>query len=320
MKFVILGGGALGSIIGGHLIRAGDDVTILARGARAAHLRAHGITVGGLVDFSVPCRVETDPSGLGEADVLLVTVKTHQTMEAIRPLKHLRVGSAFSVQNGVLKNRQLAEVFGEEAVLGAIGMLSGELLADGEVRFTMNQTIAVGELPDGSSARCEAIASTLDKAGINASVSNSIQTSEWSKYVGWSGVMALSVLTRLETYKFLSDPDSARVAARIMRETASVADALGISLEDKPPIPAAEISRGTEDEAVAILNGIGATFRERAPQHRVSTLQDVERGQRLEIEETLGHTIAKAARRGVPTPTVETCYRLLSSIDRSLIA
>ena len=320
MKYVVLGAGALGSIIAGHLTRAGEDVTVLARGARAAHLQEYGIAVHGLEDFSVPCHVETDPSRISEADVLLVTVKTYQTLEAIRPLKHLQLGAVFSLQNGVLKNRQLADVFGEKAVLGAIGMLSGELLSDGTVRFTMNQSVEVGELPDGASERSEAIAADLNRAGINASTSDSIQTSEWSKYVAWSGMMALSVLTRLETYKFLLNSDSARIAARIMRETATVAAALGISLEDRPPIPSAQISLGSENEAVALLNGAGSTFHERLPQHRMSTLQDVERGQRLEIEETLGHTVSEAERLSVLVPTVETCYRLLSSIDRLLIA
>ena len=270
------------------------------------------------MDFSVPCQVETDPTLISAADVLLVSVKTYQTMAAIRPLEHLHVESVFSVQNGVLKNNQLASVFGEEAVLGSIGMLSGELLADGMVRCTLNQIVEIGGLPDGITERSEVVATSLNDAGINASASASIRTSEWSKFVGWSGLMALSVITRSETYKFLSDADSARIAARVMRETAAVAAALDIPLQDKAPIPSAQISRGTEDEAVAILNRVGGTFRERAPQHRMSALQDVDRGQRLEIEETLGYTVAEAQRLGVPVPTVETCYRLLSSIDRSL--
>ena len=316
MNYAILGAGALGSIIGGHLIRAGEDVTMLARGARAAHLREHGLSVSGLVDFTVPCNIETDPNALKEADVLVVTVKTYQTMDAIRPLEHLRVGSVFSVQNGILKNRQLADVFGENAVLGSIGMLSGELLGDGMVRFTVNQMLELGGLPDGPSAESEAIAASLNAAGIKASVSEKIQTSEWSKYVGWSGMMALSVLTRLETYKFLADPGAARIAAKIMRETAAVAGALGIPLSDKPPIPSAKIAEDTEEEAVEHLLAVGRSFQENAPQHRVSTLQDVERGQHLEIHETLGHTIEQAARFGVPVPTVETCYGLISAIDR----
>ncbi len=315
MKYVILGAGALGSIIGGHLIRAGEDVTMLARGARAAYLRKNGIRIGGLVDFTAPCRVETDPETVEEVDVLIVTVKTYQTMDAIAGLKNLRVGSVFSVANGVLKNQQLGEVFGADAVLGAIAMLSGELLGDGAVRFTVNQMLEIGGLPNGPSAESDAIAATLDNAGIKASVSEAIQTSEWSKYVGWSGMMALSVLTRLETYKFLCEPGAARVAAKVMRETAALADALGIPLSDKPPIPSARIAAGSEDEAMEYLRKVGRSFEENAPQHRVSTLQDVERGQHLEIHETLGHTIEEAKRLGVPVPTVETCYGLIGTVD-----
>jgi 2-dehydropantoate 2-reductase len=318
MKYIILGGGALGSILGTHLIQAGEDVTILARGVRAAHLREHGISVTGLVDISVPCQVETDPGCIHETDVLIVAVKTYHTVDAISPLKHIQAGSVFSVQNGVLKNQQLIDVFGEDAVLGSIGILSGELLDDDQVRFTLNQIVELGELPKGTSTRTEAIVADLNNAGINASETASIQSVEWSKFVGWSGYASLSVITRLETHRFLSDVDSALITARVMRETASVAAALGVAIEDRAPFPSGQVSQGTEDEAVAVLNQAGETLRGNAPQHRMSTLQDVERGQRLEIEETLGHTLQEGKRLGVPVSTVETCYRLLSSIDRSL--
>lgn len=316
MRYAILGAGALGSIIGGHLIRAGEEVTMLARGARAAHLRENGLSVRGLVDFDVPCTVETDPSAVTGADVLMVTVKTYQTADAIAPLGHMNVGSVFSVANGVLKNRQLADVFGAEKVLGSTAMVSGELLADGTVSFTVNQMLELGGLPSGASAESEAIAASLNAAGIVATVSETIQTSEWSKFVGWTGVMALSVLTRLHTYKFLSDPGSGRIAAKLMRETAALAAALDIPLADKPPVPSAGMAAGSEDEAVDILLKVGRNFKDNAPQHRVSTLQDVERGRHLEIHETLGHTIAEAKRLGVPVPTVETCYGLIGAVDR----
>lgn len=316
MKYVIVGAGALGSIIGGHLIRAGQDVTMLVRGARAAHLRENGITLRGLVDFTTPCQVETDPATLSEADVLVVTVKTYQTVDAVAPLKHMTVGSAFSVANGILNNRQLGAVFGDKTVLGSIAMISGELLGDGAVNFTVNQLLEIGALPHGPSAVSTKIVQGLNAAGIRTSVSETIQTDEWSKYVNWSGMMALSVLTRLETYKFLSEPGAVRVAAKIMRETAALAQALEIPLSDKPPVACDEIVGGSEDEAVAFLQKIGRSFEKNAPRHRVSTLQDVERGQHLEIHETLGHTIEEAKRLGVPVPTIETCYGLIGTVDR----
>ena len=62
MHIVILGAGALGTVLGAHLARAGEDVTLIARGQRAAYLQEHGATITGLVDFTVPVRVVTDPS------------------------------------------------------------------------------------------------------------------------------------------------------------------------------------------------------------------------------------------------------------------
>ena len=318
MTYTILGAGALGSIIGAHLIQAGEDVTLLARGARADHLKHHGLKITGLIDLSLPCKVQTDPSQVRETDVLVVAVKTYHTVDAIQPLSHLNVGSVFSVQNGVLKNQQLIDVFGGESVLGSIGILSGELLDDGLVRFTLNQIVELGELPEGTSERTGAIVSDLNKAGINASESASIQSVEWSKFVGWSGYASVAVLSRMATWQYLSDADSARITARVMQETADVAAKLGIPIEDRAPFPAGQVARATEDEATVILQKEGAGFEERAPQHRMSTLQDVERGSRLEIEETLGYALREAERLGVPVPTVDACYRMLSSIDRSM--
>src|SRR5262249_27888792 len=91
MKIVILGAGALGTVLGAHLARAGEDVTLIARGQRAAYLQAHGATLTGLVDFTVPITVVTDPQQVHEADLLLVTVKTYDMESALNSIKHLQV-------------------------------------------------------------------------------------------------------------------------------------------------------------------------------------------------------------------------------------
>src|SRR5438309_5559559 len=119
MRIVILGAGALGTVLGAHLARAGEDVTLIARGQRAAYLQEHGATITGLVDFTVPVRVVTNPSPTHDADVLIVTVKTYHMEPALQSIKHLHVESVLSLQNGVLKNEQLAQTFGWDKVLGA---------------------------------------------------------------------------------------------------------------------------------------------------------------------------------------------------------
>src|SRR5438034_11748402 len=111
MKFVILGAGALGSIIGGHLARAGEEVTVIGRGQRPASLERHGIVLTGLADFTAPVIVATDPRTVSEADVLVVAVKTYDTEPALASIRHPRVGTVLSIQNGVLKDEQLARTF-----------------------------------------------------------------------------------------------------------------------------------------------------------------------------------------------------------------
>src|SRR5215831_20883990 len=86
MKIVILGAGALGTVLGAHLARGGEDVTLIARGQRAVYLQAHGATLTGLVDFTVPVRVVTDPSQVHDADVLMVTVKTYDMGPALQSI------------------------------------------------------------------------------------------------------------------------------------------------------------------------------------------------------------------------------------------
>src|SRR5215831_17343545 len=189
MKIVILGAGALGTVLGDHLVRAGEDVTLLARGQRAAYLQEHGATITGLVDFTVPVRVVTDPSHIRDADVLIVTVKTYDMASALASVKHLDLGSVLSIQNGVLKNEQLAQTFGWEKVLGAMAMFGGEVLPTGTVRFTGNQGFYLGEFPAGTSAQVQTLGDLFNRVGIVAHVTPSIQSVEWSKYVMVVGTM-----------------------------------------------------------------------------------------------------------------------------------
>ena len=61
-----------------------------------------------------------------------------------------------------------------------------------------------------------------------------------------------------------------------------------------------------------IVRGIGQKFLDNSPEHRMSAQQDVLRGSRLENEETLGYALRRARELGVPMPTLDTCYRILS--------
>jgi 2-dehydropantoate 2-reductase len=184
------------------------------------------------------------------------------------------------------------------------------------VRFTLNEYCAIGELPTGTSARVQTLVQALVRAGIRAEASSHVRSVEWSKYALFMSWMAPALLTRLETYKFLSHPDTAVIVAQIMRETGRLAAKLDIGLEDRSPLPVQTLCSISLEEAVALIRRFGESMGTQAPAHKISTLQDLERGRRLEFEETLGYAVRKSTELGVPLPMIETCYRLIAAINQ----
>ena len=312
MRFAILGAGALGTILGAHLSRAGHEVAMIVRGERARVLQRQGLVLNGLSDIKARPTVIDDPHKLRETGTLIIATKAIDSMQSLETLRHLRIDNAFSVQNGVLKNELLARVFGFSRVLGAMADFSGELLTNGEVKFTRNVCLHIGEEKGGSSPRAEELAAAIDAAGVRCVAAANIRTREWSKYAGWIAQFPLAVLTRQITWKFLMDERSAMVIVRIVREAAQLAAALKIELSDMPPLPVPGIVHASDAQAVEIIRGIGEKFLDTSPEHRMSAQQDVLRGSRLEYEETLGYALARGRELGVPMPTLDTCYRILA--------
>jgi ketopantoate reductase len=60
----------------------------------------------------------------------------------------------------------------------------------------------------------------------------------------------------------------------------------------------------------------GRVFEKRAPEHRMSALQDVNAGRPLEVHETLGYALQKAAERGIAMPLLDGFYRVISTAER----
>jgi 2-dehydropantoate 2-reductase len=312
MKFAILGAGALGTILGAHLSRAGHEVAMIVRGERARMLQRQGLVLNGLSDIKARPTVIDDPKKLRGTGTLIIATKAIDSTQALDSLKHLEVDNALSVQNGVLKNELLARVFGYSRVLGAMADFSGELLANGEVKFTRNVCLHIGDEKGGISKRAEELAAAIDAAGVRCVAAPDIRTREWSKYVGWIASFPLAVLTRQITWKYLMDERSAMVIVRIVREAAALAAAMKIELADMPPLPVPSIVHASDERAVEIIREIGQKFLDTSPEHRMSAQQDVLRGSRLEYEETLGHALAKGREFGVPMPTLDTCYRMIA--------
>ena len=76
VKICIFGAGSVGGYLAGYLRHGGNDVSVIARGAHLAAIRAKGLTVE-TPDSSVTVRLPAtdNPADLGQQDAVIVTVK-----------------------------------------------------------------------------------------------------------------------------------------------------------------------------------------------------------------------------------------------------
>src|SRR5204863_9993080 len=163
----------------------------------------------------------------------------------------------------------------------------------GAVRYSMAGPTVIGEPAGGDSSRVAELVDTFERSALKARASDAITSVEWSKFVGWSGFSTLAVMTRLPTWRFMFDADTALIAARVMRETAAVAIRHGVKLQDSG-FTRKDFLNASEEDAVKAVQADGEKRRTSAPEFRQSILQDADRNRRLEVNETLDHTLTLA--------------------------
>src|SRR5258708_18700589 len=76
MKICVYGAGAVGGHLAVRLARAGNEVSVVARGAQLEAIRQRGLTlILGGERLSAPVRASADPAELGPQDVVITTLK-----------------------------------------------------------------------------------------------------------------------------------------------------------------------------------------------------------------------------------------------------
>ncbi len=319
MRVVILGAGGVGSVVAGHLARQGVEAIMIARPGHAAAVSSGGLRVRGLAEFEVDLPALPDVGALETADALLIAVKTKDMDRALESAKHLRVGLVASLQNGVVKNEQMAQVFGDAAVVGATTMIGATLVRDGEVQYTLDGITFFGERDGTRSERVDALAEAFVRAGLHAAAVENIVSIEWTKQAIQNPFAPLAAITRLPVHAVWSSPELATLSVHLFREVAAVAGALGIPLSQHPAWSFFDLEALRDaplDEAVAMIVRVGGQVAASGRTEIIpSMLQDVLAARRTEIEETVGHVYHEGRRLGIAVPYTEFAYRAVRAIE-----
>jgi 2-dehydropantoate 2-reductase len=317
MKVCVFGAGAIGGYLAIHLAQVdGVEVSVVARGAHLTAIRRDGLVLES-PRGTLRARVQAtdDPGELGPQDVVIVALKSHQVTPALDGINAL-LGPHTAVVppttgipywyfhglHGPFLNRQIERLdpqglqwqqMSPERVIGCVYWVASEVTAPGLIHHDGSLSrFPVGE-PDGStSERVTRLAGALASAGLDAPIVPDIRAWIWAKMISslcWNPVATLTLATLSEMNK---RPEIVAIVRAMMTEADALAAKLGV---EKTPI--------TIDQRIAAARNAGA--------HKMSMLQDLERGRPLELDVLVDSIDAMRELAQSPTPTIDSIYALL---------
>lgn len=302
MHVLILGAGALGSLVGARLAGAHADVTLLS--TNRPHIEA--IQKDGLIIEELDGSLNRmqlvacdDPGCLTrKADLIFVLVKSYGTLEAIGSIRECcHEGSVFlTLQNGVGNWQRIAEVVGQESVLVGSTAQGSTLLGPGRIRHGGNGPTYLGEPKGAPSPRVRRVLELFGKAGLEAYASDRMEQLIWEKLHINVGINAITALTGIRN-GVIAQVDAAKDLSRD-----AVLEAMEVARRKGFAIP--------EDMVDRVLAVARATA-----VNRSSMGQDVDRRKRTEIDAINGAIVQYGQELGIDTPVNRTMTRLVKILE-----
>ena len=299
MRIAAMAAGAVGAYFGARLQAAGHEVFYIARGAHRDAMLKNGLTINSMHgDLHLPkVKVSDDPAKVGPVDVVLFAVKlwdTEKAAEAARPLlgPDTRV---ITLQNGVDSYERIAPIVGAERAIPGVTYVVSVIDRPGVIKQASKfQSIACGTIDGRPDARLAAFVEAAKAANIPIMLSDNIERDRWHKFIFLSGTSGVTAVTRNTMGPILADPDTRALFRNIMLETYAVGRAKGAAIDD-----------GYVDERMAFADkNVPATM-------KASMANDLDRGNRLELDWLAGQVCRLGEQLKVPTPVNDTIYAAL---------
>ena len=321
MKFCVYGAGAIGGLMAVELALAGHEVCVIARGAHLQAIKERGLKL--LIDGGekvARVAASEDPHVFGPQDFVICTLKAHQAYGSARSFAPLLGPSTavVSAMNGVpwwyfyksggrFEGHRLKSVDPDgrqweciepQRVIGCVIEPACEVIAPGVIAHHALKRFTIGE-PDGvRSERVLALSRALGEAGFEAPVRDDIRWNIWLKL--WANVCfnPISTLTGATLDRMIGVPALLSLCKTMMFEAKAVNEALGV----KVPVE-------MMDRLLAAAASIG--------RHKMSMLQDLERGRSLEIDALVTAVQELGRLTGVPTPLIDAVLALVQERGRT---
>ncbi|HPM77776.1 MAG TPA: ketopantoate reductase family protein [bacterium] len=300
MHVVVIGAGAMGSLLAGYLREGGLHVTIVAHHARqAAAINECGLSIEGVrgsMRVFVPAVL--DARECSPADLILVCVKAYDTGAALAQHESVFAqGQVLTLQNGIGNVEVLARRVPSMRILAGTTTLGVNLVEPGVVIHAGEGQTLIGPAADIDEEPALEIAEALSKAGIVTTVAANINELLWQKLCVNAAINAQTALLRVRNGALADLVPSRELMCAAVLETVAVAAVQGITLDADEMI----------ERAVRTAELTG--------ENRSSMLMDILRERRTEIEYINGAVVRLGAQVGVDTPVNRVLTHLVTTLE-----
>lgn len=309
-KICVYGAGAIGCHLAGHLARSGQcDVTVIDRPQVAAAINQRGIRViTPDHTFNVAVRAATDPAEVGVQDYVIVATKIQQASALLSSLGQL-IGPEttilppstgvpyffFHQLAGRFEGQHLPQVDPDDRqwqamppaqVLPMVFWYGAHSSEPGVTEQDGDQgRYPLGELNGQPSARAQLLSDLLVRGGLRAPVTNNIRGEIWTKFANSLCWNPVGILTLANMEQIAAVPQAVSLMAALLTEIDAIADTFGLILPQ------------TIAERISFTLSTG--------KHKVSMLQDLEKGRPLELAPFERSLAAVKQISGRATPAID---------------
>lgn len=294
MKYLIIGAGGTGGILGYKLTKGGKDVTLIARGAHLRAIQEHGLTVHKIWDGqteNLPVKATSAEDYQEQPDVILICVKGY-SLDSVYPLVR-RVSGPDTVVIPILNiygtGGRMQEEFPDILVTDGCIYVSANIESPGVLQQhgeICRVVFGVREKEEYRPVLAD-IARDLEESGIRGILSENIQRDALQKFSYVSPVGAVGLYYHCAAGEIQQEGEPREMFKAMIREIVVLAAAMDIYFE--------------QDLVEVNLNILSAL----APEATTSMQRDIMAGKDSEIDGLVYQVVRLGKQYGVPMPQYE---------------
>ena len=320
MRVAIYGAGSLGTILGAFISKAGVPVELINRNkAHVEALKTQGAQVVGTMQFCQPVIAYTPDEMSGQYDILFLMTKQQHNAEVVQMLKNYLAadGVLVTFQNG-LPEMQIAEVLGEERVLGSTVAWGATLQSPGVCELTSEPdalSFSLGAISEKRSKHFAKVKELLELMG-TVDVEENFLGTRWSKLLINASFSGMSAVLGCTFGEAAGPKESRKVVQAIIKECIDVCQKGGIRIEPVQGKDIVKLLNYTNSVKKAFSFFIIPIAIRKHAKLKASMLQDLEKGKLTEVDAINGAVSEYGRKVGFPTPVNDKVVEIIHQIEK----